>query len=742
MTGSTQTVGRTVTTPRSGEPRRRPRWPRVIDDFAAAAAGGLPAVAETAVRAVRPLVGADAAAVVRWQDGQPVVLAVRGDLAGVLERRPEEGTSAHAGRPVAAVTVDPRTDVVVTRSALVPFSDADMEALRAVGELVDWAGGGHRPDLLARGFAGRVVGSLDPDEVMVSVADGIAALMRAEIAGVMLCDASGDYVEMQRVIGATRQEVSRLRIRTGQGLAGRVMESGRPERLDDYSTDPRSAPEFMALSDVEGTCSAIAVPLVWDGALTGVLCGWRRRRQPFTDADEALFAGFAELCGAAIHNAQRHHAQRVRADRLEAAHRTLEERHQAAQRDLQVYGELTRVAVEGGDVGALVRAVGTLTGGTAVVVTEDGRVLGSPARGPDPVTRAVQRAATDAGELDDNGAPLCLRQDDGSWLLVVPVRAAGVTFGRLGLALPAAPTAGDRLAATQAAVVSALLLAREEAAVAAARRLQAEFVWDLLDGRLPDSVEAGVRARHLGAAFALPARVVAITLRGLACGAAADGWSPELLERARGTCARLITQALDAARAGAVLARRANTFALVVPCGPGDSLDNARRLGAALATIRWPEGMTAAIGVGGAVGEVAGFPQGWRQAQLARSAVAESGEPAVFEDLGVLQFLLSPSSRDDLDGFAHRQLGPVLAYDARRGTELTRTLGVYISAGCSTRRTAELMCIHHRTVSYRLKRVCDLTGFSLDDQEDLFRIQLACKILALSAPGVSTGPGG
>jgi sugar diacid utilization regulator len=353
----------------------------------------------------------------------------------------------------------------------------------------------------------------------------------------------------------------------------------------------------------------------------------------------------------------------------------------------------------------------------------------------------VQRAAVGAGELDDPGDPLCVRQDDGSWLLVVPVRAAGVTFGWLGLALPAAPTAGDRLAATQAAVVSALLLAREEAAVAAARRLQAEFVWDLLDGRLPDSVEAGVRARHLGAAFALPARVVAITLHGLACGAAADGWSPELLERARGTCARLITQALDAARTGAVLARRANTFALVVPCGPGDSLGHARRLGHALAAIRWPEGMTAAIGVGGAVDEVAGFPQGWRQAQLARSAVAEAGEPAVFEDLGVLQFLLAPSSRDDLDGFAHRQLGPVLAYDARRGTDLTRTLGVYISAGCSTRRTAELMCIHHRTVSYRLKRVCDLTGFSLDDQEDLFRIQLACKILALSTPGVPTGPG-
>ncbi len=301
------------------------------------------------------------------------------------------------------------------------------------------------------------------------------------------------------------------------------------------------------------------------------------------------------------------------------------------------------------------------------------------------------------------------------------------------MALRAAPTPGDRLAATQAAVVSALLLAREEAAVAAARRLQAEFVWDLLDGRLPDSVEASVRARHLGTGFALPARVVAITVSGLAYEATGNGFNPEHLERARSACSRSISQALEAAGVpGAVLARRANHVAAVVPSGAGDTIAGARRLGRALAAIQWPEAMSAAIGIGGPVDQIAGFPQGWREAQLARSAVAKAGEPAVFEDLGVLQFLLAPSSRQDLDGFARRQLGQLLDYDAKKGTELTRTLEVYLSAGCSTRRTAELMCIHHRTVSYRLKRVCDLTGLSLDDQEDLFRVQLACKILALS----------
>jgi sugar diacid utilization regulator/putative methionine-R-sulfoxide reductase with GAF domain len=709
--------------------RRRLRWPRVIGDIAAAASEGNHAVAEAGIRAARPLLAADAAAIVRWQDGHPVVLAAVGDFDCLLQRRPPEGAGWADGRPVAAVSVDPRTDVVVARTAPIGFAEADVESLRALGKLIDWAGGGRLPDALLRGLVTRVVASLEPDEVLVSIADAVAQLLRAEIAGVLLRNEEGD-LEMRCAIGNTRLDTARLRIRVGQGLAGRVVESGRPERIDDYSTDPRSAPEFMALSDIEGTCSAIAVPLSWDGRVEGALCGWRRRRAPFTDEDESLFAAFAQLCGAAIHNADRHQAERARAVRFEAAHTTVLKRNRAAERDLHSYAELTRIATEGGDVDAVVRTVGRLTHSLAVVVSEDGRVLGPSER------RDVLRLVDQVQQLlplpVDDHAAVAIEQPDGSWLLVARVRAAGVTFGHLALALPSVPAPGDRLATEHAAVVSALLLAREEAAVAAARRLQSEFVWDLLDGRLPDAVEASVRARHLGTGFALPARVVAIMVSGLAYDATASGWNPEHLERARGACARLIGSGLDGAGvSGAVLARRANLFAAVVPVAAGRDVAWARRLAGALAAIPWPDGMSATVGVGGAVGTVAGFPDGWREAQLARSGVGAAGEPGVFEDLGVLQFLLAPTSRDDLDGFARRQLGPLLDYDDKRGTELTRTLEVYLTAGCSTRRTAELLCIHHRTVSYRLARIGELTGLCLDDQEDRFRVQLACKILAL-----------
>jgi sugar diacid utilization regulator len=720
--------------PARAEGRRRARWSRVIVEFVTAAAEGTQAVADTTVRAAGALLAAESVALVRWQDGYPVVLAAKGERAIAVHPRPPEGSSCPDGRPVAAVSVDPRTDLVVSRVAPIEFDDSDLESLRALGALVGWANGGRASDVLLRRFATRVVASLELDEVLVSTADAASQLLRAEITGVLLRDATGSHLEMRCTIGNTRLDTARLRILPGQGLAGRVLESGVGQRLDDYSTDPRSAPEFLALSDIEGTCSAIAVPLPADGGIIGVLCGWRRRRVPFTDEDVSLFESFAEWCGGAIHNASRFETERTRARQFEAAHQALDERHLAAERDLRVHAELTRIATEGEDVGAVVQTVSELTRSPAVVLTDDGRVLGSCAPGAagKVVARLTERVRTALPAAAGGQHPVAVGQDDGSWLLLARVRAAGITFGHLALALAEPPTPGDHLAAEQAAVVCALMLAREEAAATATRRLQSEFVWDLLEGRLPDSVEAGVRARHLGMGFALPARVVAIQVDGLAQAATTQGWTPEQLERARGAGFRLISQTLeDAGVRGAVLARRADLFTLVVPCARLGTLATARRLADALAAIGWPDGVNATVGIGGGVECMAGLPGGWREARLARSAVGASGKPEIFEDLGVLQFLLAPTSREDLDGFAHRQLGPLLDYDSTHGTELMRTVASYLSAGCSTRRTAELLCIHHRTVSYRLSRAAELTGLRLDDQEDCFRVQLACKILAL-----------
>jgi purine catabolism regulator len=111
------------------------------------------------------------------------------------------------------------------------------------------------------------------------------------------------------------------------------------------------------------------------------------------------------------------------------------------------------------------------------------------------------------------------------------------------------------------------------------------------------------------------------------------------------------------------------------------------------------------------------------------------GVPAAFEDLGVLQYLLAPTTRSDLDSFARRRIGDLVGYDNQHGTDLVDTLETYLNAECSTRRTAEAMYVHHRTITYRLNRIEEVTGARLRSPEDRLELQLALKIRRLGTTG-------
>ena len=344
----------------------------------------------------------------------------------------------------------------------------------------------------------------------MSIADAVAQLLRAEIAGVLLRDAAGD-LEMRCAIGNTRLDTARLRIRAGQGLAGRVMESGRPgadrRLLDRPALRPRVHGAVRHRGHLLGDRRAVALGRPGRGRAlrlappTGAV--HRRGREPVRGVRPAVRGG----------DQQRRPLPGRASPRGPVRGRPTPRCWNATG---PPNGTCTATPSSPGSPWTAAtstpwsRTVGRLTRGLAVVVTEDGRVLGlvrAPGRAP-PGGAGAAAAALAASTTTTRRSRWSSPTAPGCWW--PGVRAAGVTFGHLALALSSAPAAGDRLAAQHAAVVSALLLAREEAAVAAARRLQSEFVWDLLDGRLPDAVEAGVRARHLGTGFALPARVVAI----------------------------------------------------------------------------------------------------------------------------------------------------------------------------------------------------------------------------------------
>ena len=59
------------------------------------------------------------------------------------------------------------------------------------------------------------------------------------------------------------------------------------------------------------------------------------------------------------------------------------------------------------------------------------------------------------------------------------------------------------------------------------------------------------------------------------------------------------------------------------------------------------------------------------------------------------------------------------------------TLRAYLEHDGHVQRAARALCIHPKTMSYRLGRIETLTGMDVGSQEDRFNAQLALKILAI-----------
>jgi sugar diacid utilization regulator len=107
-------------------------------------------------------------------------------------------------------------------------------------------------------------------------------------------------------------------------------------------------------------------------------------------------------------------------------------------------------------------------------------------------------------------------------------------------------------------------------------------------------------------------------------------------------------------------------------------------------------------------------------------ALGRHGTGGSMAELGFLGLVLGESR--DAAGFVRRTLGPLLDYDAQRGTELLGTLEQYFAHGGSLARTREVLHVHVNTVTQRLDRVGRLLGEDWNSPDRALEIQLALRL--------------
>jgi len=252
--------------------------------------------------------------------------------------------------------------------------------------------------------------------------------------------------------------------------------------------------------------------------------------------------------------------------------------------------------------------------------------------------------------------------------------------------------------------------------------VHADFVWQLLEG-LVDEAVAEVRARQLGCVLPSRLRVAVVPI---------EVTEPD--EQRLDALAATAERIAGAAGVNVLAGRRGSTLALVLDADNGaeDPAVTSSVVGQVVQALRrHAPGAVGAAGVSACVDWSADLRDAHRQARQAieAAAFAPEGPAVLFDELGLLRFLLAPCDRTDQLRFARAVLGSVIDYDRDHQTRLVATLGTWLDEGGSLTRTAAGLYVHPKTVRYRLRRVEELTHRDLSEQRDRFDAQLAIAIL-------------
>jgi purine catabolism regulator len=407
------------------------------------------------------------------------------------------------------------------------------------------------------------------------------------------------------------------------------------------------------------------------------------------------------------------------------------EQYAVLQRALSAHERLERIVLSEQGLEGVTAALAGLIGGTAMVFDARGDTL-ARSDGTAPLTPEVleatgaevreraragaRRGYAPSGELHGRSlaVPVVRTPARGNgegpapqaWLVAVKDRGSLGEF--------------DRLVLHQAVTVVALELLRRRVADDTERRLAGDVLSAMVSGEL-----AGSELTRRLEPFGLHERVGVLVL------------TPPRSVKA------LVEDGLSAALRdevpGGLAAGTGKFSCALLPMRRDERDDDLFALAERVrARVSKDAGMALAAGAGRGVG-AADLRRTFHEARCALEAQVlsgEAGEPngngpgnllATYRDLGSFQLLLALQDDDALRLFCDSILAPIEDGEGAYGGELMRSLEAFIECNGQWERAARQLYCHRHTLRYRIRRVEELTGRSLDSARDRIDFWLALR---------------
>lgn len=545
----------------------------------------------------------------------------------------------------------------------------------------------------------------DVDRVLQAIVRRARQLLSADVGYLSVYDAERRDFYIRATEGSVSPDFARIRVPLDVGICGLVAAEKVPHFSSTYATDARfrhsgGIDHGVLAEQIE---SLLGVPLLADDDVIGVLFVADRYQRDYSPSQIALLDSLGAHASAAMENARLFQEASEALARERETNARLQERTREIQTAADVHEQLTSLLASGGDLDAFAAVVAHHLDGRAVVVDgtltalgdSGGDVTGGGAEPLDPrlrealerssqlgrSVRCEQPAAWVAAAGDPSGAPGGL----------VLWRAAELTQPQV------------RTLERAAVMVALMLLVRERVAVAEQRAL-GDLIGGLLKHPQGDRATLVREARRRG-----------LPLDGPLCVVAARTERPPDAQTAQAARAALLDDGLAGLFDGELVA-----------IAPADhAADAARRLHAALEGAATVSYATAAD-----LTELPGAHQRARQSVELLLGLGRAGALEPEAALAPYALLLSERGRGDAQQFVDAQIGPLIAWDARRSTDLTLTLLTYFDCGHSTSATAAALHVHPNTLRQRLDRVTALLpGWA--QAERMLELHLALRLHAI-----------
>ncbi|UXM93597.1 helix-turn-helix domain-containing protein [Paenarthrobacter sp. JL.01a] len=627
---------------------------------------------------------------------------------------------SHLVDGVSAEELEPQLESMQATSLIDPTTSAAVRSLNA--RL--WEAG-RREGLLRVLYdtATDLTGIRDVEAVLKAIVRRTRSLIGSDIAYLSLNDYTTGESYIRVTDGAATVQFRNIRMPLGEGVLGAVATGEAPAQSADYLRDDTKS--HLESSDAavaaEGVKAIMGVPLRVEGKVIGALLVADRRAHTFSSDDVALMESIGTHAAVALENA-RHFTEMADAlARLDEAQR----QNVAHVRALEELASLDRRLMETlaatDSLPELLRLLGESMDSEVFVVSPTGQAMAGPVPGSD----FGSPAALSAAEMS------------AAQTLPVPFIANGLDYTvmsavagdqHLASLVVAGHLTQERTAVLErsALVLSAALLF-ERTYQEAQYRLQLELIDELLNPRSGNVEAVKRRASRFGLAenLQLVVRVV--------------GVSDDQRQRALAVLRRHTE-----GRPG-ITALHESHLCIIEPPAHGGEGRAARAIsgrtagGPAIVDALKRQRIEASVGSSEAV---TGFPRlsaahAEAHAVLgALQALGRNGEAADKAALGTAGMLLGAMESPFAAQLLAAQLGPLLDYDTRRGTQLVQTAWTFLEHDSSLAAAANALHIHANTLRQRLARIDNVLGEDWRRGGRSLDVHVALRLWRLQSAGV------